>query len=83
MAGSPPPTEPGRIPYYALLGTSTLGTLSSNIINAPIGLLAPVAAWLCDRFGAKRGHGCTARGHARASLGATRRRALITPAGGA
>lgn len=80
MAGSPPPPpEPGRIAYYALLGTSTLGTLSSNIINAPIDIIArdldasssqivlavsaftiamvlfaPVAGWLCDRFGAKR-----------------------------
>lgn len=34
------PAPPGRVAYAALLGTSTLGTLSSNIMNAPINRIA-------------------------------------------
>ena len=69
---------PGRIAYLALLGTTTLGTLSSTIISAPINdiandlgatasqilfavsaftvamvVFAPLAGWLCERYGAK------------------------------
>jgi cyanate permease len=70
---------PSRISYYALLGTSAIGTLSSNIITAPINTIAdelratpsqivfavsaftiamvvfaPIAGWLCERYGPKR-----------------------------
>lgn len=68
-----------RVAYVVLLGTSTMGTLSSNIANAALHeiaedlqvgprqvvlvvsaftlamvLFAPVAGWLCDRWGARR-----------------------------
>lgn len=71
-------TPPGRVAYVALLGTTTLGTLSSTIISAPINsiardlaaspreivfavsaftiamvVFAPLAGWLCERYGAK------------------------------
>jgi MFS family permease len=36
----PPDGDPGRVAYFALLGSTTLGTLSSNIINAPIDTIA-------------------------------------------
>ncbi len=72
-------TPPGRVAYVALLASTTLGTLSSTIISAPINriardlgaspsqivlavsaftiamvLFAPLAGWLCERYGAKR-----------------------------
>ncbi|MGH3518701.1 MAG: MFS transporter [Haloechinothrix sp.] len=37
---SAPVNQPGRVAYCALLGTTTLGTLSSNIISAPINTIA-------------------------------------------
>lgn len=71
--------QPGRVAYITLLSTTTLGTLSSNLINAPIDtiaadlgasaaeivlavsaftiamvLVAPIAGWLAQRYGAKR-----------------------------
>lgn len=79
MTSSPTAAGPGRTAYFTLLGTSALGTLSSNIINAPIDriardlrassseivlavsaftvamvLFAPLAGWMCERFGARR-----------------------------
>jgi MFS family permease len=68
-----------RLAYVVLLGTSTMGTLSSNIANAALHsiaedlgtsssevvlvvsaftiamvVFAPLAGWLCDRWGARR-----------------------------
>lgn len=70
---------PSRLSYVVLLSCTTLGTLSSTIITAPINriaadlgasareivfavsaftlamvVFAPLAGWLCERFGARR-----------------------------
>lgn len=79
MSPSTTTYEPRRAAYVALLACSTLGTLSSTIISAPINVIAhaigasprgivfavsaftlamvvfaPVAGWMCQRFGSRR-----------------------------